>query len=111
MLASAKGQACINCGRRDDTVVAAHYTGLRSHMFGKGTGHKCHDLFVADLCYKCHKAFDGEESTPTLPQKIDKSEQFLALICQTLLRRIDQGVISIKGYGDKHGDSNPKSKQ
>lgn len=87
----------MNCGVKDDTIVSAHYTGLRCHLFGKGTGHKVHDLFVADLCFKCHKAFD-EGGAGSFQLQIDKSEQFLYLICQTLLRRIDQGIISIKGY-------------
>jgi hypothetical protein len=38
-------------------------------------------------------AFDGS----SFDKKIDLSEQFLFLIIQTILRRIDQGVIVIKG--------------
>jgi hypothetical protein len=102
MLDAARDQACINCGVRDGTVVAAHYTGLRAHSFGKGTGHKVHDLCVADLCSKCHEAFDrhDKKSTAKTPydQKIDLSEQFLYLIIKTLMRRIDQEVIKVKGY-------------
>ena len=97
ILSAARDQSCVNCGVNDETIVSAHYTGMRSHAFGKGTGHKCHDLFVADLCHKCHKAFD-EGGAGSYEIRIDKSEQFLYLICQTLLRRVDQGVITIKGY-------------
>ena len=78
-------------------------------MFGKGTGHKPHDICVADLCHKCHKAFDLYKISPLdesisnvgdpYAKKIDISEQFLFLIIQTIIRRIDQGLIKI-------GDSN-----
>tara|TARA_Y100000996_G_C22040614_1_gene444888 strand:+ start:120 stop:428 length:309 start_codon:yes stop_codon:yes gene_type:complete len=101
MLEGAKDQACVNCGVRDGTVVAAHYTGLRSHLFGKGTGHKPHDLCVADLCSHCHYHFDVAGGGTSFEQKIDKSEQFLFNILKTLIRRTDQGVISIKGQKDE----------
>jgi hypothetical protein len=94
MLKGADGQSCMNCGVRDGTVVAAHYTGMRSHAFGKGTGTKPHDLLIADLCRACHAAFDGASGN-LLADKIDKSEQFLYLILQTLLRRVDQGILEV----------------
>ena len=97
LLEAAKDQACINCGAKDGTVVAAHYTGLRSHRFGKGTGHKPHDLCIADLCHRCHYRFDVASDRGSFAKKVDHSEQFLFLIIQTLIRRIDQGVITIKG--------------
>lgn len=98
MLAGAKGQSCVNCGVSDGTVVAAHYNGLRSHILGRGTGHKPHDLCVADLCSRCHRKFDVEFGADSFEKKIDKSEQFLFLIMQTLLRRISQEIITVKGY-------------
>lgn len=98
MLTGAKGQSCVNCGVSDGTVVAAHYTGLRSHLLGKGKGIKCHDLMVADLCFKCHNAFDVDYDRSSFEKKIDLSEQFLFLIAKTLLRRVDQGVITVKGH-------------
>jgi len=97
LLDAAKDQACLNCGARDGTVVAAHYTGLRSHLLGKGTGHKPHDFCIADLCHRCHHKFDVAFDGSSFEKKIDLSEQFLFLIIQTILRRIDQGVIVIKG--------------
>lgn len=100
MLSAARDQACVNCGARDATVVAAHYSGLRSFGLGRGTGHKCHDIFVADLCHRCHTKFDGYHEALSrsmdIDKKIDLSEQFLYLICQTMLRRIEQGVIEVK---------------
>ena len=97
LLDAAKDQVCVNCGAKDGTVVAAHYTGLRSHRFGKGTGHKPHDLCIADLCHRCHYRFDVASDRGSFDKKVDQSEQFLFLIIQTLIRRIDQGVITIKG--------------
>jgi hypothetical protein len=101
LLDAARDQSCVNCGVRDGTVVAAHYTGLRANLLGKGTGHKPHDLCVADLCHKCHYQFDVGGGGATFEKKIDKSEQFLFNIIKTLMRRVDQGVISIKGYDNE----------
>jgi len=101
LLDGARDQTCVNCGRRDGTVVAAHYTGLRSSLLGKGTGHKPHDLCVADLCHKCHYAFDVAGGGSTFEKKIDKSEQFLFNIIKTMIRRVDQGVITIEGMKDE----------
>lgn len=101
MLEGAKFQSCVNCGVSDGTVVAAHYTGMRAHWLGKGTGHKVHDLCVADLCARCHQLFDqhlsGSEKADVFAKKIDLSEQFLFLIIKTLLRRVEQKIITIKG--------------
>lgn len=82
-------------------MVAAHYTGLRAHLLGKGTGHKPHDLAIADLCHKCHYQFDVAGGGGTFEKKIDRSEQFLFNIVKTLMRRIDQGVITIEGMKDE----------
>lgn len=99
ILDAARDQACVNCGRRDGTVVAAHYQGMRSHSLGKGTGHKVGDLFVADLCGGCHSVFDGHQignHPDPYMRKIDQSEQFLFLVLKTIARRVEQGVIQIK---------------
>ncbi len=103
MLDGAKGQSCINCGVNDGTVVSAHYSGMRGHWFGKGVATKVSDLCVADLCAKCHKAFDEytmpTDSTPSsaFAKKIDLSEQFLFCIVNTLHRRVEDKIISVKG--------------
>ena len=98
LLDGAKGQSCVNCGAADGTVVAAHYTGMRSHRFGKGTAHKPHDLCIADLCQKCYYKFDVAFDGSSFEKKIDLSEQFLFLIIQTLVRRVAQEIIDIKGH-------------
>lgn len=93
---AANGRSCVNCGAMDGTIVRAHYTGLRQHLFGAGRGIKCHDICTADLCAKCHSAFDtfakhlkrtGEIT------KIDQSEQFLYLIMETIIRDVKEGVL------------------
>ena len=100
-LDGARDQACINCGVRNDTVVACHYTGMRSALLGKGTGIKASDMAIADLCRKCHAAFDSSATTVDsssvgkFAEKIDRSEQFLYLIVKTLIRREQQGLIEI----------------
>ena len=98
-LRGAKGQGCINCGANNGTIVAAHYTGLRSSIFGKGTGCKPHDVCVADLCRKCHETFDKNMAGhgPTKYwKKIDASEQFMYCVVQTFIRRLRQGIITLE---------------
>ncbi len=97
LLSAARGASCVNCGTRDDTVVAAHYQALRSHLYGKGKGQKPHDIFVADLCHKCHSAFDNYEvgDGVGMNKKIDASEQFQHLILKTIVRRIQSGIIKL----------------
>ena len=111
LLNGARDQSCVNCGARDGTVVAAHYQGMRSHLLGKGTGHKPHDISVADLCHKCHRAFDLYKISPLdesissvgdpYAKKIDVSEQFLFNIMKTILRRIDQGILKIGDHSNE----------
>ena len=97
LLSAAKEATSVNCGIRDDTIVAAHYQGLRSHLYGKGKGQKPHDICTADLCHKCHRAFDNYEvgEGSDIQKKIDASEQFQHLILQTIIRRINEGVIKL----------------
>jgi hypothetical protein len=96
LLASAKDQACICCGSKDGTVVPAHYTGFRQHRFGKGRSIKCHDLFVAFLCKRCHDLFDSVEVS-AFPdrnmRKIDQSEQFMFWIMKTWEKLYRDGKI------------------
>ena len=95
-LNGARGQACVNCGANDGTTVSAHYQGIRSAAFGKGTGTKPHDLCVADLCHKCHAEFDsgnGSFVVDPFQRKIDLSERFLYCCYLTLIRRASQGIL------------------
>ena len=96
LLAAAKGQACVCCGAKDGTVVAAHYTGFRQHRLGKGKGIKCHDFCVAFLCAKCHSLYDSldvSDFTDHWMRKIDQSENFMFLILKTWERLYLEGKI------------------
>lgn len=46
---------CMECGKQDGTVVAAHSNQLRD---GKGKGIKAHDYRIAALCFTCHMDLD-----------------------------------------------------
>jgi transposase-like protein len=53
LLQSARDMYCMECGRQDGTVVAAH------RNEGKGMGMKVPDWQVAYLCHDCHYALDN----------------------------------------------------
>ena len=99
LLNGARDQSCVCCGVMDGTVVACHYQGMRSNHYGKGVGRKPEDIFVADLCSKCHRSFDNYEVSDAESRtfrRIDHSEQFQHYILVTIKRRIQQGLIQIK---------------
>jgi hypothetical protein len=89
---ASRDQSCIRCGKRDGTIVGAHYTGTRRLALGGGFGKKCHDLFIADLCFECHREMDTVRNKET---KWEHSEEFLFLIVQTIGRRLEQGIITV----------------
>jgi len=82
----AKGESCVRCGSMDGTVVSCHYTGIRQHLLGKGTGQKCHDLASAFLCSTCHAEMDQ----PKERKSVEASEEFLYCIVQTLIRKAEK---------------------
>jgi hypothetical protein len=93
---AARGQACVNCGINDGTTVAAHYQGMRSLAFGKGTGSKPHDVCVAFLCCKCHMMFDAGEGSfvkDRFQRKVDLSERFLYCVMLTVIKLCEMGVL------------------
>jgi len=98
-LRGAKEQSCVRCGCNNGTTVGAHYTGLRSHLYGKGTGTKVHDVLIADLCMQCHEYFDVPRAPKHNTQhnlnwmKTEMSEEFLHCVALTLIRRCEQGII------------------
>ena len=99
-LRGAEGQSCTRCNTNDGTIVAAHYQGLRSHLYGKGTGTKVHDVLVADLCCKCHEYFDSPNLGLTHNtehnrnwKKTEMSEEFLHCVALTILRRVYDGIL------------------
>lgn len=93
LLASSEGQLCVKCQRpgKTPTVVAAHYTGQRQHIYGKGKSIKGHDCLTADLCDECHAYFDQ----PAGKDKDARSEEFLHCIALTLVRRMQRGVLVV----------------
>lgn len=97
----AKGQMCVRCGCRSATTVGAHYQGLRAFWYGKGKGLKPTDLAIADLCDTCHQYFDGyanKRHKLDYDEKISLSEEFMHCILLTLHRRVEQGIITVKGH-------------
>lgn len=79
---AARDQSCVRCGKRDGTIVLAHYSGMNSHKFGKGMGTKCHDLIGAHLCYDCHTYMDSYKDGNDDTRRAD----FYELILLTILR-------------------------
>lgn len=77
LLRLAKGMPCMNCGCKDDTVVAAH---SNLHEHGRGFAHPSHDCYHAWLCHRCHSWLDhGATKDPSglyEAIKTDKAEMF-----------------------------------
>tara|TARA_R100000781_G_scaffold2273_2_gene3693 strand:- start:2324 stop:2626 length:303 start_codon:yes stop_codon:yes gene_type:complete len=63
--------ACINCGIKDETIVAHHLKGCYAPLSG-GMGRKANDYFTMPLCFKCHdKLHKGDEDLrETQPYRI-----------------------------------------
>lgn len=103
---AARGQNCIRCHGGDETVVGAHYTGVRRSAYGGGLGRKVHDIVMAHLCDKCHIWMDQlqrADSRNELPEGFEDSlkwmhsEEFLHLCILTVIRLLDQDVLVVKG--------------
>lgn len=84
--ASAKGERCTFCGRRDDTVVFCHGPRLGS----AGMGQKADDWWGAYGCHECHASLDQ--------RILDRESQFyhwLVGIRRTFQRLIAKGIIQL----------------
>jgi hypothetical protein len=90
---AAKDQACVRCGAQDGTVVGAHYSGVRRLALGGGFGRKVSDLFIADLCSRCHTFMDTLSRDKS--RQYEHSEEFFFYIALTTERRFNQGVIEV----------------
>lgn len=88
---SAKDQSCVACGKKDGTVVLAHYFGPRRHSYGGGLGIKGHDAVAAHLCAACHA--DMDTTSRDKSQKWAHSEQFLHYCALTWIRWLETGVL------------------
>lgn len=94
ILKHANEQTCQNCGKQNNTVVAAH-SNLSEH--GKGKGIKSHDLFVAFLCQDCHAWLDqGSGPDPTgiwRSDREDKREMFMRAMHKTQLILVHDEIL------------------
>jgi len=72
---------CVRCYKPNEgDVVAAHYQGIRSHLFGKGRGIKPTDIVTAYLCAKCHQELDTYSNDE---ESLIRSEEFMFYILIT----------------------------
>jgi hypothetical protein len=85
LLKLAQGQACVECGVRDNTVVAAHSNN------GKGMGIKASDATLMFLCYRCHAEYD-QGKTMNKTEKIDFAYRNNA---KTLRRLLEEGLLAV----------------
>jgi hypothetical protein len=79
-----EGFPCVNCGKRDGTVVPAHYSGDRKSHYGHGMRKKVSNILCAALCMECHQFFDRPDIWGLYYNKLEHSELFLHLIALTL---------------------------
>jgi len=89
ILDAAKGETCVRCGANDETVVAAHYSGMGAHRLGKGMGQKADDHCVAWLCIACHQEMDSYSEG----NGDARAAEFLMLILETQRRLLDRGIL------------------
>ena len=96
MLDASRGEYCVRCKRRDESVVGAHYTGVRRDAYGGGLGIKVHDFCVADLCSECHTYMD------TLSRDKEgrwgHSEEFQHYVLLTLAKRFESGIVTVNRH-------------
>jgi hypothetical protein len=88
LLDLARGQACVMCGARDDTIVAAH-SNLGEH--GKGMGLKADDCMSAWLCMSCHSEYDQGHKM----NRVEKRDFILTAICKTYQELWIKGLIGV----------------
>lgn len=93
LLDAAKHQECVHCGATE-TVVAAHYTGLRQYHYGRGLAEKAHDFLTAHLCMKCHYYMDTIAKDKD--HAAENSEMFLHAIALTWARLFERGILQVR---------------
>jgi hypothetical protein len=100
LLDMSAGESCVRCGRehKRETVVPAHYTGVRRDAYGGGLGVKVHDFLVADLCDECHAYMDS--SSRDKEGRWGHSEEFQHYVILTLIKRFHAGGFAI--WSSKH---------
>jgi hypothetical protein len=98
---AARDQSCVRCGRRDGTIVLAHYFGPRRSWYGGGMSIKGHDLIGAHLCSACHTYMDTTGRSKE--SRWNHSEEFLHYCVLTILRLVERGIVSIQRGGTDNG--------
>lgn len=92
ILDAARLAPCMRCRREDNTIVAAHYQGPRSHAMGKGVSIKPDDTFVAYLCASCHALLDSYQNGM---HEVERSEEWLFVIALTMNWLFRNGVVAV----------------
>jgi len=89
------GESCVRCNRehKRDTVVGAHYSGVRRDAYGGGMAEKVHDFLVADLCDECHDFMDRQSKDKE--GRWGHSEEMQHYIFLTLIKRFTRGQIAV----------------
>jgi hypothetical protein len=93
LLDASRGEYCVRCLRNDETVVGAHYTGVRRTSYGGGMSIKVHDWCVADLCSECHTYMDTRSRDKE--GRWGHSEEFQHYVLLTLAKRFERGVVVV----------------
>lgn len=93
MLDLSRGETCVRCGRLHESVVGAHYTGVRRGAYGGGMSIKVHDFCVADLCGECHAYMD--RLSRDKEGRWGHSEEFQHYVILTLAKRFENGQLGI----------------
>ena len=86
LLKSVREFDCQSCGRRGPSIPAH----ANWHEYGKGTGLKAHDCYVAALCQCCHDWVDGRVGKFT---NEEKKELWQRAWIRTVLLWFEQGVV------------------
>jgi hypothetical protein len=98
LLDASRGEICVRCNRRDETVVGAHYTGVRRGAYGGGMSIKVHDFAVADLCSECHSFMDTRSRDKE--GRWGHSEEFQHYVILTLAKRFESGAVRVAMKGE-----------
>lgn len=96
---AAKGMDCTIqipgiCNHRPETTVFCHFSDESS-----GTRRKSDDISGGDGCSDCHAAIDGRAHRKEWDRYSDADKEWFIRRSQTrtLRRRIEQGIVQVKG--------------
>lgn len=89
LLVAVRDAPCMNCGKQDGTVVAAHSNQLRD---GKGKGIKASDYRIAAMCGQCHYELDQGRNL----SKTERVELWDEAHRKTIGWLFDEGYLLVK---------------